>query len=57
VLPFTAEQFFDVFATYNEGVWPGQWALSALAVAGLLLARRGGAIRPRLDGNQSHSGA
>ncbi len=31
-MPFTVEQFFDVFAQYNAGVWPAQWALNALAI-------------------------
>lgn len=31
-LPFTAEQFFDVFRQYNEAVWPAQIVLAALAV-------------------------
>ncbi len=32
-LPFTAEQFFEVFRQYNEAVWPAQMGLAALAVA------------------------
>ncbi|MBE0626025.1 MAG: hypothetical protein IH606_14565 [Burkholderiales bacterium] len=32
-LPFTAEQFFDVFRIYNEAVWPAQIGLTLLAVA------------------------
>lgn len=31
-VPFTAEQFFDVFRRYNEAVWPAQIALLALAL-------------------------
>jgi hypothetical protein len=41
-LPFTAEQFFGVFSTYNLAVWPAQAALLALGVAALGLA-----VRPR----------
>lgn len=37
-LPFTAAQFFDVFRRYNEGVWPAQILLLALAVAAVALA-------------------
>jgi hypothetical protein len=40
-LPFTREQFFDVFAAYNAALWPGVlalWIASAL-VAVLLFAR------------------
>lgn len=32
-IPFTVEQFFGVFARYNEAVWPMQIVLSVLAVA------------------------
>jgi hypothetical protein len=41
-LPFTAEQFFDVFRQYNEAVWPAQIVLNLLALAaiGLLILRR-----------------
>ena len=31
-MPFTAEQFFDVFAAYNELIYPAQWLLIVLAV-------------------------
>ena len=45
-LPFTANQFFDVFRQYNEAVWPAQIALTVLAIAavGLCIWRR-----PRSD--------
>jgi hypothetical protein len=36
-LPFTSEQFFGVFAAYNEAVWPAQLFLLALAVLALIL--------------------
>lgn len=36
LLPFLAEDFFAVFADYNESVWPMQWLLHAVA-AGILL--------------------
>ena len=39
-LPFTVEQFYGVFAQYNESVWPMQIALYAVAAAILLLALR-----------------
>ena len=41
-LPFTPEQFFDVFREYNEAVWPAQVALNLLALVaiGLLVGRR-----------------
>jgi hypothetical protein len=36
-LPFTVEQFYGVFAQYNDAVWPMQVALSAAGLAVLLL--------------------
>jgi hypothetical protein len=46
-LPFTPEQFFLVFARYNESVWPMQLVLNALALAciGLLFSSRAWASR------------
>lgn len=37
MLPFTSEQFFGVFAAYNESVWPAQVLLHALAILALVL--------------------
>src|SRR5688572_31318926 len=45
-LPFTAEQFFAVFARYNESVWPWQFVLALAAAAVALTAWR----RPELAG-------
>jgi hypothetical protein len=42
VLPFTAEQFFDVFASYNETFWPAPIFAYALAAIALAAALRGG---------------
>lgn len=39
MLPFTREQFFDVFARYNEAVWPAQVVLPAIAIAIIGAAR------------------
>jgi hypothetical protein len=42
-LPFTREQFFDLFVAYNEALWPAVvalWIASAVIVAGRLSARR-----------------
>ena len=39
MLPFTLEQFLNVFATYNKAIWPAQivaYVLGAIAVAVLL---------------------
>jgi len=38
MLPFTLEQFLDVFAAYNKAIWPAQilaYVLGAIAVAAL----------------------
>lgn len=45
-LPFTVEQFFEVFGRYNRGVWPAQVVLFVLGLIGVALVfskRRGGA--------------
>jgi hypothetical protein len=36
-LPFTVDQFYGVFAQYNEGVWPMQIVLYAIAISSLIL--------------------
>jgi Family of unknown function (DUF6064) len=40
-IPFTIEQFLDVFARYNEAIWPAQIGAYALGALALLLALRG----------------
>ena len=40
-LPFTIEQFLDVFRRYNEAVWPVQWVLASVGVIAIVLALRG----------------
>ena len=37
-IPFTVDQFFDVFRRYNEAVWPMQVVLYALAFAAVGIA-------------------
>ena len=37
-LPFSPEQFFDVFERYNNAVWPAQIILNLLGVSAILLA-------------------
>lgn len=41
LLPFTADEFFDVFRRYNEAVWPAPWLLNALALVAVVFAVRG----------------
>ena len=45
---FTAEQFFRVFAQYNESVWPMQFVLSLLAFTAIVLLYREGRWQGRL---------
>lgn len=47
-LPFTTEQFFNVFAQYNHAVWPMQVVLFLLAVAVVFLLLRPIAAANRL---------
>ena len=47
-LPFTADQFFDVFRRYNEAVWPAQIALNAVALMAAFAAYRTNARRSRM---------
>lgn len=39
-MPFTAEQFFEVFRRYNVAVWPMQWVLYAAALSAVWIAFR-----------------
>jgi len=41
-LPFTPEQFFAVFARYNEAIWPMQVVLNAAALVCIVLLFRPG---------------
>lgn len=41
-LPFTIDQFLDVFRRYNESIWPGQWVLNLLALVAVAAAVRSG---------------
>jgi len=47
-LPFSTAQFLDVFARYNEAVWPAPVVFSAMAVMAVLLA-----LRPAADSGRS----
>jgi hypothetical protein len=38
LLPFTVQQFFSVFADYNQTIWPMQWVLTAAAVCVVILS-------------------
>jgi hypothetical protein len=47
-LPFTVDQFFDVFARYNQQVWPMQIVLVLLAFICLILLFRAGIFAGRV---------
>jgi uncharacterized protein DUF6064 len=47
-LPFTVDQFFDVFRRYNDAVWPAQWVLVALALIAIAGAVRATARAARI---------
>ena len=46
--PFTVEQFFDVFASYNVAVWPAPVVAYLLGLLAVVLAFRGKAPSGRL---------
>ena len=37
-LPFTIDQFLDVFRRYNIAVWPAQWVLTVAGLSAVILA-------------------
>jgi len=39
-IPFTVEQFFDIFEAYNSAIWPAQIAAYILGIAALALTFR-----------------
>ena len=43
MLPFTTDQFFEVFARYNAAIWPVQLVAAALGIVALVLLLRSGA--------------
>lgn len=47
-LPFTVEQFLEVFARYNEAIWPAQLGAYLLGAATLAVALRGGRVAARV---------
>lgn len=50
MLPFSREQFFEVFAAYNAANWPAALLAYPLAVSALLAARHGKPTSARLVG-------
>jgi hypothetical protein len=49
-LPFTIDQFLDVFRRYNDGMWPLQWILNAFAIVAFVLAIARGTWSSRVAG-------
>jgi len=47
-LPFTAQEFLDVFRRYNQSVWPAQAILVVLALVAIVAALSGGRRASRL---------
>ena len=47
-IPFTVEQFFDIFGTYNTAIWPIQILAYLLGIVALVLAFRGGNLRTQI---------
>ena len=45
-LLLSAEQFFDVFETYNEAIWPAQLVLGVLALSAAIAAWKGNSVMP-----------
>ena len=39
-IPFTVDQFFDIFGTYNSAIWPTQIVAYVLGIIALMLALR-----------------
>lgn len=48
MLPFTRDQFFEVFAAYNAATWPAAVLAYPLALAAVMLAWRGGPAAGRV---------
>ena len=47
-LPFDSDQFFAVFARYNDAVWPAQAVLTGLAIVAALLVWWPGRVGDRV---------
>jgi len=47
-MPFTVDQFFDVFGRYNAAIWPLQWVLGAMAIVAVIAVMSAQVSRIRL---------
>ena len=48
-MPFTADQFMDVFKSYNLSVWPGQIFLNLIALFAIIFAIKKYHYADRID--------
>jgi hypothetical protein len=48
-IPFSIDQFFDVFIRYNSAIWPAQWLLAALGLTFFERRKRTMAATSRID--------
>jgi hypothetical protein len=49
-LPFSPEQFLQVFSAYNTAIWPGQIFLNGLAFLAIVLSFKGAATSKLISG-------
>jgi len=47
-IPFTVEQFFDIFGTYNHAIWPAQILAYLIGLVAVGLALREGKSSGRI---------
>ena len=47
-IPFTVDQFFDIFGTYNSAIWPTQIVAYLVGVIVLMLALRENRLFPKI---------
>jgi hypothetical protein len=47
-MPFSIEQFLDVFRRYNDAIWPAQWVLLGLGVVAVVLGLGHQAVAGRM---------
>lgn len=48
MLPFTREQFFDIFGAYNAAVWPAQWVAYGIGVVAIVAVLHASASASRV---------
>lgn len=48
MLPFTTDEFFEIFAHYNAAIWPAQIGAAALGLVAVVLLFRSGPVASRV---------